>query len=282
MTVTLANTRTSTLCVTGSLVGLLLISVSLASGPRGEGTRTFSIVPQFTGVDEAGKTFTVLISMRGGDYPEGSVAVGRIDLGPNLAWVKGDSAHTAHPSSLWTGPKDNLWTITLRAVAPGRSEVRASMRAEVGGGRIDEMESCLEIFVAADGIRAGSVRAIREETIREGQRYRHAGRFLVPIDGPEEVTTSEIRVRAAAVLKVPATFAGVPPKGIEVRFIAFIDPKGELHSFRVLPSSTGEDAPNPEIVSAATQALRRWKFSPARAGSKDVADWVNVRVQVHQ
>lgn len=265
-------------CALG-IFGLLTAGITWASPPSSEGARTFYIFPQVTQCDASTGQFSILVSMRGIDYPPHAIAVGRIMLGPGMTLIAGDTLHVAHPSLAWNGPEDYRWSLTLRAQRGRAVELRAAMRAEVGDGRIDEMESQMQVHLDADGIHATVPRTVREETVRAGQRYRYGGKFLVPIDGPEFVTASDIKVHALPIKEVAATCPTCPADGSKVAFVAFVDPSGNVRSSRALQNRKPGEHLSPDMLAAAAKALSRWTFSPARAGTGPVADWAIVEVE---
>lgn len=267
----------------GGILGLLLVMTSTgsrASVAEFEGTRTYSIFPQVTHSDASTGRLTFLVGMTGGaSYPPGAVAAGRIVLGKGLTWVAGDTVHIAHLSPNWKGPEDWRWSVTVRADR-GQSELRTVMRVDVGAGRIDEMESTTTIFLDDQGLHTSVPQTVREETVRNGQRFRHGGEFLVPIDGPEYVTADDVEVRAAPTKEVPAICATCKSEEAKLTFVVFVDENGDLRSYRALGYGAGRAAPSPAALEAAALALRQWKFSPGKTGTRTVADYAIVQVEV--
>jgi hypothetical protein len=246
-----------------------------------EGVPQFAVSPQLD--DPAGppEAFRVVISMGGPDCGKSVLGRATIHLGPGLSWVSGDSVHVGHVSTLWDGPRDDTWAIVLNAASTGSTEIRASLTVDVGNAQVDEDEALLPIEVTADRVRAGIVKSVRHETIRHGRRYRYGGLFLVPIEGPEDFTSQGIVERARAVREEAAACPECKGKEQEVPFVVFIDSRGALHSYRPLSLAQEVSPPTPAMVSAAEEALKRWKFSPGRTRTRSVADWLVVRVRVN-
>lgn len=270
----------------GGVLGTAIVMTSSACGasPFGfEGTRRFAIFPRVTGTNATAGEVSIDVSMGGDmDYPAQTVALGTIVLGAGLTWVAGDTVHLAHVSPAWKGVTDNLWSVTIRVPVGESTNLRAVMRADLGQGRIDEMESTIRVVFDAAGIHTSVARTVREEMVRDGQRFRLGGRYAVPIDGPEYVTADEITVRPTPIKEVSARCPQCQKGDSKVTFVVFVDPAGNVHSYRALVNRTTGKGASAEVLDAAGQALRQWEFSPAKAGTRPIADWTIVELDVTQ
>jgi hypothetical protein len=208
------------LCCTA---GFLNFFPSLAEGfPGSDGGPDFSVFLESAEAQPSTReSIKILVSMTS----EWSMpARSEIMLGPNLKWKSGDRVHTGHPGPRWQGEPDRAWTIELRAVREGRTYVRASYFCQIDDGYIHEMVVELPLQVDSDSVRFSEARPVRVETVRMGERFRYAGEFLVPIDGPEDVVPGDIVTRARApqnadrrrVLSAPAIACvqGCVPSGV--------------------------------------------------------------------
>ena len=261
-----------------AIASVLLLVAGEVSGsePSFEGAEMYSLVPQVIEHGTSQEPITILITMIG-QGPK--VAIGRttVTLAAGLKWVDGDLEHVGHPSLAWNGPRDNQWSIKIRALGSGSTNVRLSLTVRVSGHQTDESVMSLPIVVSGDELAFGTPRRIRSETVRNGQRYRYAGLFLVPIEGPEDVTTSDIVHGPAAIYKQAGTCTTCPAGPFEVSLVAFVGTDGKLISSRYLEGQAGGDA-DEETIRAAQRALSRWRFTPARTKFRKLAHWMFVRV----
>lgn len=251
-----------------------------ASSPSVAGFGGPSIFPQIATSGGPLEPFTILTSI-GGDYSlKGAMCRGTLRLGPHLELISGDLAHAVRASAAWEGDSSYLWSVVLRASRFGSTEIRAFVRMDVPPDRFDEMELLLPLEVGADGVKTGRARTVRTETVRAGQRYRSAGEFLVPIDGPENVMPWEIKERPHVLVARKGTCAECPGEEHWIPFVVFVGPHGEIRSHRFLGTDRDARGATPAMIETAEEALKDWKFAPARTKSRTVTDWITVRVSV--
>jgi hypothetical protein len=248
-----------------------------ASVNQYEGAPQFSIFPQVIESGGPKDPFRVLLTMRGG--PLHALGKSTVTIGKGLEWVEGDREHAGHPSVFWKGPRDNQWSVLLRASGPCSTSVRVSMSVEADRSQVDEIEMEMAVTVNGESVTFGIPRPVREETIRNGQRFRYGGLYLVPIDGPEEVTSADIKQGPTVVEKYPIKCPECSSQLTEVTFVVFVGRDGRLLSTRVLDTG-GKAKVSAETAKGAKEALQHWKFSPARTKSRPVAHWAFVRVPV--
>jgi len=252
------------------------------SQPTPEGARHFSIWLQRP--FESGspsEPFRILITMGGQYYRKDVVGTGTLRLGPGLSVVTGSLIHRGHVSKTWDGPEENSWVVVLRAHNKGSTWIRAVMTAKPTASRIDEMEMLLPIEITSDTLRFGVARAVRSETVRSGQRYRH-GWYLVPIERSEEVTSADIDQGVKVVHRVQGACPEGPVSVRELPFMVLVGRDGAMRSHRFLAGEGGAIGATPAMIQCAEAALKRWSFKPARARSRAVSDWTLVRVPVHR
>ena len=259
-----------------------VVTLAEATPPAEEGTPQFWIAPQLAESRGPLDPFTMIVSIGGIYYPSTVTGTGKLRPGKGLRCVSGDSVHVGHVSEAWKGARDNLWSIVFQAREMGSTEIRATLRIRATDDRIDEMEVRLPIEVDSTGIRAGISRTIRAETVRAGQRFRYGGSFLVPIDKPENITYVDIKKRARVVAAEDAICAECGGAERAVPFVVFVDPRGKIRSYRLLPWDRDGMDVSSAVVQSAGEALRQWKFSPASTRSRTVDDWIIVRVNVHR
>jgi hypothetical protein len=66
------------------------------------------------------------------------------------------------------------------------------MRVVERSGAVEESEFELVCSTTPAHLGSGRSKAIREECIRDGQRYRYGGMFLVPIDSSQHVVQMDL------------------------------------------------------------------------------------------
>jgi hypothetical protein len=261
------------------LAAALLLAAGVASGSPGfEGTPIFSLSPQVIEMGGAQDPIEILVTM-GGECQKNAIGRAIVSLEPGLEWIDGDRERVGHPSYFWDGPRDNQWSIRVRASGPCSTTVRASLSVKVNERQTDEVVMLLPIVIVGDNVTVGTLRTVRQESVRDGQRYRYAGLFLVPIDGPEEVTTADIEHHPVVTQKQTGRCDKCPAKVREITLVAFVGADGRVIASRSIDESLGNET-DQEITRAARVALSKWRFTPAKAKSRSVAHWVFVRVPV--
>jgi hypothetical protein len=271
--------RNVSLAIAASLAIWLSPFQAGASSQYGEGAPRFSIFPQVIESGGPKDPFRILLTMAG-QGPSHALGKATVTIGKGLEWVEGDRVHAGHPSDFWKGPRDNQWSVRVRASEPGSTAVRVLMSVQVGPNQVDEVVMNLPVVITAHGVTFAIPRPVRMETVRNGQRFRYGGLYLVPIDVPEEVTSADIKDGPTVIEQQPLKCSQCPSELKEVAFVVFVGRDGRLLSSRMLELG-GEAKISAETAKGAEEALQHWKFSPARTKkSRAVAHWTFVRVPV--
>ena len=133
-------------------------------------------------------------------------------------------------------------------------------------------------------IRTDSVRVIepprptRYERIRDGQRFRFADGYLVPIETSEALLESEIAVKPRVLYpSLESAQRNAASRSAGVPFVAMIGNDGRLMAAEFIEEPGGEPYDSHQIETA-RQLLEDWKFAPAQAHGHAVADYLIVRV----
>jgi len=193
--------------------------------------------------------------------------------------VGGDRKHVGHPSMFWKGPRDNQWSVRIRGAKPCSTSVRVLLSVQLDPNQVDEVEVNLPVVITTQSVTFSIPREVRTETVRNGQRYRYGGLYLVPIDAPEEVALSDIKEGPTVIEEQPVKCSQCSSELKEVPFVVFVGRDGRLLSSRMLDPG-GRVKISAEIAKAAEEALHYWKFSPARTKFHPVAHWTFVQVPV--
>jgi len=256
----------------------LLLAETTWAALSGEGMRAFYVWLQPIQSGSPRDVFKVLASA-GGDYPPSTI--GRITLrpGPGLRLVDADTVRLCHVSLAWRGAEDRKWYFHLRADGPRKTYLRALVRVDASKSQTDEMAMEMPINITNDAVVFGSPYETREETVRDGQRYRYAGEFLVPIDAPEDLANPDI-VERAKPIRMPKATCPTCEKSGELPFVVFVRPNGKMRSTRFLEYAMGAEGATPRMIQSAREALHGWTFTPGRTRTKAITDFVVVRVVV--
>jgi hypothetical protein len=253
-----------------------------ASVNQYEGDPSFSIFPQVVESGGPKDPFRILLNMTG-QGPSNALGKATVTIGKGLEWVEGDREHSGHPSMSWRGSRDNQWSVRIRGTEPCLTSVRVLLSVQVDPNQVVEIEMNLPVVITGKTITFEGPRPVRMETVRNGQRFRYGGLYLVPIDVPEEVTPADIKEGPAVIEQQPVKCSQCPSQLKEVSFVVFVGRDGRLLSSRMLdPGGTARISA--ETAKGAEEALQHWKFSPARTKkSRPVAHWTFVSVPVeHQ
>jgi hypothetical protein len=270
--------RNVSLAIAASLAIWLAPFQAGASVDQYEGDPSFSIFPQVIESGGPKDPFRILLNMTG-QGPSRAIGKATVTIGKGLEWVDGDREHAGHPSVFWKGPRDNQWSVRIRGTEPCLTSVRVLLSVQVDPHRVDEVEMNLSVVITAHDVTFAIPRPVRTETVRNGQRFRYGGFYLVPIDAPEEVTVTDIKEGPKVIEQQPVKCSQCPPELKEVPFVVFVGRDGRLLSSRMLePGGTAKISA--ETAKSAEEILRHWKFSPARTKSRPVAHWTFVQVPV--
>lgn len=222
-------------------------------------------------------------------YPKGATATVRVQIPEGINLVSGDLSWSMHPSMVWTDRRDNEREIRLLLDRTGEYAIHVFLRVEAGGDQgIDEMDLVMPITVRPDTVLYSNGYPTRIEAVRQGRRYRYAGRCLVPIDSSESIVVGDIEKPGVRVLREEVGHCGECGlrEPVRVPFLAIVGSDGKLRSAEYTPTYdprikgplTGpEGSP---LVRVAREALSRWQFAPARAKGRPVAHCLEVQVTV--
>jgi len=215
-----------------------------------------------------------------------------VKLPPGLTLVEGDTARIIEGHSPVT------WVITIRPDSLGTRMISGFAWTFETNEGTDELEWELPLTVNQSAPAIGT-KNVREEQVKDGQRYRCAGYCLVPIDSSERITQSDIERRATRGRPLESTVVFDSSRSLrepqEARLVVVIDRDGhviEASRSRFIPVqqlTAAIQAPRPDAAvqaaeEAATEeamrAVRRWRFEPTRMFGRPISDWVEVTVQV--
>jgi len=265
------------------LLALLVLAPEVSAGYGNEGEPSFGISGYFQSAPRLGQPVTLLVRVWGEDtYLEPITSVARVSVPEGITVLSGDTVTVAHVDRYTRKRAERLAPITIRPDRYGTYTIRGWLGIDAGSLHgSDETDFLLNFTIQPDNETYDRApRTTRYENVRNGQRYRYAGRYLVPIDSTqallEEEITSKPRARdqeAAACHTCPGPLPTVVP------FVVMVGSDGTMRESRFLDIQE-EGTVDAMLVSAARSALTAWTFEPAKAGSLPVADYVVVRVPV--
>jgi hypothetical protein len=211
----------------------------------------------------------------------------RIAVPSGIEVVEGDVARQIHPNPTQTPtrivPRDYEWDLWLRPTRAGKFTIRGHISIPGGAANSwDESECALDLEVRADSVIVPRFsRTLRHERIADGQRFRYGGKHMVLIDGPEpwladahgqqsdpEAIDRPEGMCVGCGLAEPKSLRYAVTVGTDGR-VRWIEPRR--------PDAPSED---PRVLEAAENALKRWRFRPARIGERAIANWAEVDVVV--
>jgi hypothetical protein len=259
------------------MLNLLIVgffaAVAYGSVRRSEGEPLFEFAVSFEQPPQVGQLVKLrLMVLDFSDDADDSITVtARIELPPSWILVEGDANRKMRSNA-----REFAWTVTVRPTQTGRFQLRRFVQIDRASS-LDEGDYMLPVELRTDSTIIGASKQLRLETVRSGQRFRYADAFLVPIDGPEDFTQSDLRERARVVSgRVAECGACTASDAATVTWVVFLDETGHVKTARL--------ASNIEAGSAAAVATRAainsWSFAPGRVKSRGVSDWVIVHVSV--
>jgi len=274
---------TVAVCLLAALTALSLEAPSARANPGAEGEPAFGISGYFKSPPRLNEPSLLLVRVWGDDaYDRPVTSVARVSVPEGIEVVSGDTLSVAHVSRHSRRYAGRVLQIMIRPVRPGTYVIRGWLGIDAGAERgADETDFLLPIEVRPDTvIYARAPRATRFENVRGGQRYRYGGRYLVPIDSTEALLEDEITAKPKPLTQEAALCPGcAAPLPTVVPFVAMVGSDGRLRESRFLDMEE-QGTIGSDVVAAASGALARWTFEPARAGGRPVADYVVVRVPV--
>lgn len=268
-------------------VGMLLLAATATlAEPRwlgGEGP-PFAFVADASGGLQRGDTLSIVLQFGARYYPASARASLHIEVPAELRLLRGDTLVTGRLEEV-----RGRWTYLLLPQRPGQYEVRGRVTIDGGAQGTDEGEFTMPITVGPDSIAVEHSRYVRLELLKEGQRYRYADWWLVPLDSTErpavqadlEVRGAHARPTAPAAATCHRCSSSAMPDS--VHFVVIIGPDGRLRDWKLLGSSLRRGhRPDPEVAAAAETTLKNMTFQPAEAGGHAVSDFVYVAIPVRQ
>jgi hypothetical protein len=247
--------------------------VARASKARYEGAPVFSFDIFIEPLPRIGQPCTIV--MRFDDWsnlPDSLDFDARIELPTGWVLLTGEPRLRGRT----TGGNIVRWTIRALPSHGGYFELRASVHIDRGSFGVDEADYIQTVELTRDTALLPQTRPIRLESIRNGQRYRYGGQYLVPIDASETFTESDLEQRAQVISRSDARCGACPADHPEaLRWLVIVDAGGRIRSARLL--DFGID-PNSAAATSARIALDSWKFSPGRMKAQSVPDWLMVVV----
>lgn len=267
-------------CLVVVLLGTL--APTLAGGAA-EGEPAFGITAWFVKPPRLSQESPLVVRVWGentyGNRVESTV---QISVPEGIRVVSGPTFSVASSSAGRHARSERKWKILLRPTKPGVYEIRGTLRIDAGTDRgVDEAEFAIPLEVQSDTVVAGSPRPTRFEHVQQGQRYRYADHFLVPIDSSEALLQEEIDQKPQVVRQeaaVCSVCAGTLPAVVPL--VLMVGSDGLLREARYLDIIEVGEEIDPTIVQAAKEALPRWIFAPATSRGRPVADYLVVRVPV--
>lgn len=258
-------------------VALGLFAVEGKAEPRwlgGEGP-PFAFAADVTGGMHQGDTLSLVVAL-GGRYPTPAMVTARVHIPGELGLVQGDTTIT--------GPLEKVrgnWTFRIAPRQTGRYEVRGQVQIDAGTQGIDDAEFTMPVDVGADTVLVEHSRYLRLESRKDGQRFRYADWWLVPLDSAEApVVEADFNHRGSRARAMTQTIAVCQRSSAvaaldSIRFVVVVGPDGQVRDLKLLGRR-----PRSEVAAAAEEALRKWTFEPARVNGAAVSDWIYVSVPV--
>ncbi len=265
-----------------------LAAASIAATPAragigAEGEPAFGISGYFKSPPTLDQPTTLEIRVWGeSEYLPPATSVARISIPDGIALVSGDTVSVVHVDRKTKRRPERVFQLVIRPVRYGSYLIRGWLAIDAGEMHgADETDFYLPLTIQPDSVTyARAPRSTRYENVRHGQRYRYGGRYLVPIDSSQALLEEEITVKAKPTVQEAASCHDCPgPLPTVVPFVVMVGSDGRVRESRFLDIQE-QGTTDPALVAAASAALSRWEFEPAKAKGLPVADYVVVRVPV--
>ncbi|HZE18868.1 MAG TPA: hypothetical protein VE402_01990 [Candidatus Angelobacter sp.] len=266
------------------LAALSMAAPAAGAGYGNEGEPAFGISGYFKTPPKLNESSTLLVRIWGEDsYDVPITSTARLSIPDGIEVLLGDTVSVNYVA--WHArhrKPERLLLLTIRPKSYGSYVIHGSLSIQGGldYGR-DETDFDLPFTLSPDSATyARAPRATRFEIVRNGQRYRYSGRYLVPIDSTQGLLEEEITSKPKPLVQTAAACHVCPgPLPAMVPFVVMVGSDGTVRESRFLDISE-EGTIDPTLIAAAGGSLKSWQFEPARAGSLAVADYVVVRVPV--
>jgi hypothetical protein len=249
------------------------VRTARATQPSDEGDAPFGISSRLTGAPRVGEEVSLWVGV-GSVGDSTCLAQLRLRLPKGVELVAGDTLIGGQACS------DRISSVLrLRILASGRHEIVCDLSIVSGVG-VDETQLIITMQSDRDSGAVVGRKYTRAETVRDGQRYRYGGRYLVPIAGPEDVTQGTLatwgkRAMGPAVIETECR-ACVRETAVRVPVVVFVGPKGDVVGVRV----RGTQPVAQSVVEVATRAVHTKTFAPAQYAGRAYADWIELVVTV--
>ena len=241
--------------------------------PEAEGQPAVGFSATWRSLPRLGQPARLRFSMAG-RVDTTAVGVAHVRLPEGLQLLSGDTLYRGHPQG-----STRYWSIVVVPQRNGRFEITGTLAVTLGGKEtVDELDLALDFQVVGDSASVAPSRLTRAETVREGKRFRYGGKYLVPIEAPEQVTQDEIErsgTKANTKSSSRGRCANFGSKGVvEAEFVVFVSASGRVAGARPLRTLP------PPVERAAREALEGWVFEPTRIHGRPVSDWLQVTVTI--
>jgi len=250
---------------------------ALASKPSEEGWEHFGIDLLPSEHRAADDSWNVMVcTWSDSDSLHGTTAIVRLIPDSNTEGTTGDLTKTVPLGPTGAGNKN--WPVRLVTKGDGPRRIAATIRiGHPGGPAIDEQEVVLDVVLRGGLVQVERKESVRATRLEHGQRFRYGGKYLVAIDSSEK---ERPRIDTRPLLKrgYVATCPRCVSDSQKVDLVVTVGRTGRITWIR--PRTPWEPQIDPEVLAAATQAAKKWRFTPARASGKPVADWASITMLV--
>ncbi|HEX7077847.1 MAG TPA: hypothetical protein VF363_05465 [Candidatus Eisenbacteria bacterium] len=262
---------------------LFIADAASATQPMSPGQPGFALQLTVADQPKLGEPFRIRVAAGAVRALRNAIGTVHLRIPEGMAVVEGDTVRQCHPSYIWMGTQDNEWDIWLRPTSVGRSAIRGWFRIARGTpDDWDETECVLDLDVHPDTVVVSRFsRALRFERVSSGLRLRYGWEHMVLIDGPEPGLADLPGPRTRPeVIRHPQAVCGTcelaSPK--VVRCVVTVGADGRVRWIEPRPAyAPPEDS---RVLKAAEDAVRRWRFRPAKIAGRAIADWTEVDVAV--
>jgi hypothetical protein len=244
-------------------IAAILLLVAVTASPAranlgAEGEPAFGISGWFRSPPRLNEASTLLVRIWGGDgYDHPVTSVARISIPDGLEIVSGDTVSVARADRHSRKRAERVVSLVIRPVRAGSYVIRGRLEIDAGEERgTDETDFNLPLTLEPDTLSVvHAPRVTRYENVRHGQRYRYAGRYLVPIDSTQALLEEEITAKAKPTVEGVGSCHGCkgPPRSL-VPFVVMVGSDGRVRESRFLDMQE-EGSTDPNLVAAAGAAL---------------------------
>ncbi len=261
------------------LFDLLACGSAQASQPSEEGWEQFgvSLAPtEHVGSD--GSWRIMVWAWSESDSLHGTVATVRLEPGPDLECATEDRTKTVPLGP--TGAGTMNWPVTLITQGDGPRHISATIRiGHSGGPAIDEQEVRLDVTIHEGSVHVERQERIRATRVERGQRFRYGGKYLVAID-ESETTRPRIDSRPSIKREYVAQCPSCAADSDKADLVVTVGRNGRVTW--VQPRRPWNSNIAPQLLEAAIEGAKKWRFEPAHSNGRPVADWATISVIVRR